>query len=83
MILNGILLIFQGLLELLFVPISLLNITIDFVSSIPVVASFLQISAYLLPWSNIMPVILLTIAMFLFRIAIAIYFFFKNAIQWW
>ncbi len=83
MILNGILLIFQGLLELLFAPISLFNITIDFVSSIPVVASFLQISAYLLPWSNIMPVVLLTIAMFLFRIAIAIYFFFKNAIQWW
>jgi len=83
LILNGILLIFQGLLELLFAPISLFNITIDFVSSIPVVASFLQISAYLLPWSNIMPVVLLTIAMFLFRIAIAIYFFFKNAIQWW
>lgn len=83
MILNGIFLVFQHILEVLFTPISLLNISIDFISSIPVVSSFLRIVAYLLPWSNIMPVILLTIAMFLFRIAIAIYFFFKNAIQWW
>lgn len=69
MIVDAILLLFQGILNVLLAPLSLLNIAIDFVSSIPVITSFLQVVAYVIPWSNILPLIILTIAIIGFRTA--------------
>lgn len=67
MIVNAVLLILQGIINLLLAPLELVNIGIDFVSSIPIVTEFLQIVAYILPWANIKPLISLTIAIFMFR----------------
>ena len=67
MIGNAILLIAQGFINLLFAPLAVLNFTIDLVSSIPVVTQFLQVVVYVLPMDNLMPIILFTISMFIFR----------------
>ncbi len=72
MIIDLILIIFQGVLSILLAPLELINISIDFVSSIPVFMDFLSVVAYVLPWSNIMPLILLLVGFFVFRIAITI-----------
>lgn len=72
MISDGILLVLQGILSILLLPIEGLNIAIDFIGSIPVVVSFLQVIAYLLPWSNILPLLVLVVAIVIFKIAISL-----------
>ena len=67
MITDGILFVFQGILNILLLPLSALNVAIDFVGCIPVVTQFLQVVAYVLPWDNLKPLIFFTIAMFTFR----------------
>ena len=72
MITDGILLVFQGLINIILSPISIINISVDFISSITLVTQFLQIVVYILPWSNLMPLITLIITLSLFRIAVAL-----------
>lgn len=72
MITNAILLVVQGFLDILLLPLSVLNFAIDLVSSIPVVTSFLQVVAYVLPWGNLVPIIGFIIAMFTFRAGLAL-----------
>ena len=72
MITNGILLLAQGILNVLLVPLSVLNFVIDLASSIPVVTQFLQVVAYILPWSNLLPIVIFTIAMFTFRAVLSL-----------
>lgn len=72
MITNGILIVFQGVINILLAPLELINIGINFVASIPIVASFINLVAYILPWSNILPVIILIFALFGFRIGVAL-----------
>lgn len=75
MITNAILLVFQGFIEILLSPLTIINIGIDFLSSIPVISSFINVVAYVLPWSNILPILVLIIALFAFRIVIGLIFF--------
>ena len=72
MIIDLILLVLQGVLNIILAPLTVLNITIDFISSIPVITSFIQFVAYVLPWDNLMPLIDLLIAIFTFRIALTL-----------
>lgn len=72
MIVDGILLVFQGLLNVILSPLTVLNIVIDLASSIPVVSQFLQVVAYMIPWSNLLPIFLIVIAVFIFRIGLAV-----------
>ena len=72
MIVDLILILVKGILEILLLPLTAINIVIDIASSIPVVGEFLQIVAYLLPWSNILPLIVIIIGIFVFRIAMAV-----------
>lgn len=80
MITNAILLVLQGVINILLLPLTVINISVDFVSRIPVVVTFLQIVAYVLPWSNILPLILIIIAIFIFRITISLIKFVKGFI---
>lgn len=73
MIIDGVLLVFQGVLNILLLPITVLNIGIDFIASIPVVTQFLQVVAYMLPWSNLLPIFLVVIGIFVFRIGVALF----------
>lgn len=72
MIVDLILLIVQGILNVLLLPLTVINIAVDFVSSLPVTVEFLQVAAYMIPWSNILPLILLVIGIFLFRGTLAV-----------
>ena len=72
MITNAILLVLQGALSVILLPFTAINITIDFISSIPVFVSFLQIVSYLIPWSNILPIIILNISIVVFKIAVTL-----------
>ena len=71
MIIDMILLVLQGVLNILLLPLTAINIAVDFIASIPVIGEFLQVIAYILPWSNLLPLIVLTVALFIFRIFIA------------
>lgn len=72
MIIDAILLVFQGVLEIILSPLTVINIGIDFIASIPVIGSFVNVIAYILPWSNLFPLFVLLIALFSLRIVIAI-----------
>lgn len=72
MIIDLLLLVLQGALSILLAPLTFVNIVIDFVSGITVFTSFLQVIAYILPWSNILPLIILTIGLILLRIGISL-----------
>lgn len=72
MITNAILLVCQGVLNVLLLPLTVLNIGVDLVASIPVVTQFLQLVAYILPWSNLLPLIIFIISMFTFRASVSL-----------
>lgn len=72
MILDLILGVLKIIIEILLSPLTVLNVAIDFIGSIPVVMSFIQVVAYVLPWSNILPIIILLFAIFGFRIVISV-----------
>lgn len=72
MIVDLILLLVQGILNVLLLPLTVFNIAVDLVSSLPVTTEFLQVAAYMIPWSNILPLILLVITILLFRAAVAL-----------
>lgn len=72
MIVDLLLLVLQGALSILLAPLIVVNVVVDFISGITVFTSFLQVIAYILPWSNILPLIVLTIGLIGLRIGIAI-----------
>ena len=72
MITNGILLVLQGVINVILLPLSALNVVIDISSSITIVGQFLQVVAYIVPWINLLPLFIIAIAIFLFRISLAV-----------
>lgn len=72
MIVDLILLLVQGILQVLLLPLTAINISVDFLAGIPVVTEFLQIVAYLLPMNNLLPLFTIVIGIFIFRGALAI-----------
>ena len=71
MIVNLILVVIQGVLNILLAPLSVVNIAVDFLASVPIISQFLGLIAYILPWSNITPIIIIIVAIFGFRITLA------------
>ena len=71
MIIDMFLTVLATVLNILLAPLEIINIGIDLVVSIPVVASFLQVIAYLLPWSNLLPLFAIVVAILLFKIVIS------------
>lgn len=80
MIIDLFLLVIQGILNVLLMPLSVVNVAIDFVGTIPLVTSFVQIVCYILPWTNLLPLFSLTFALFFFRISLVIFRFLKGFI---
>ena len=72
MIVDGLLLLLQCVFNIILLPLSALNIGIDFLASIPIVENFMQVITYVLPWDNILPLIILVFAIFTFRIIVAL-----------
>ncbi len=71
MIVNGLLFILQTVVNILLSPLTVVSIGIDFAFSFPIVKSFLSVVFYILPLNKITPLIVLIIALFTFRTAIA------------
>ena len=72
MIINSFLIILNGVVNILLAPLVPLNWAITTAFSINVISDFINIVAFVLPWSNIIPIIIFIIAMFAFRIIIAL-----------
>lgn len=72
MIIDLFLLVIQGVLSILLLPLTVVNIAIDFIASIPVITEFLQVIAYVLPWNNLLPLIGIIVALFVFRIGVSL-----------
>ena len=71
MIIDLILTLLSNVLGVLLAPLEVINIGIDLVSSIPVVSSFIQVIAYLLPWSNLIPLFIIVFAALNFKVIIS------------
>lgn len=71
MIVDGILFVLSSLLNILLAPLEIINISVDFVSSIPFVAQFFQIVAYIIPWTNFVPLFGIVVAILSFKIFIS------------
>ena len=71
MIVDAILLLVQGIVNFLLAPLELVNIGVDLVASIPIIGDFLNVVFYVLPMDNLMPLIILNVALFSFRIVIS------------
>lgn len=80
MIVDGILSVFTVFLRFLLSPIEIINISIDLVSSIPVVSQFCGIVAYVLPWQNLFPLFLIVFAITAYKIIISLVKLFLNFI---
>ena len=72
MIVDLFLLVLQGVLNILLLPLGVVNIAVDFFASIPFITQFLQVVAYILPWSNLLPLIGIIVGLFIFRIAVSL-----------
>lgn len=72
MIVDMILLVLQGILNILLAPLTVLNIGIDFIASIPVITEFIQIVAYVLPWNNLLLLFAVIFASFVFRVVLSL-----------
>ncbi len=71
MIVDLILTLLAGVLKALLTPLEVFNVAVDLVSSMPVVVSFLQIVAYLFPWSNLLPLIFIIFFILNFKFVVS------------
>ena len=67
MIINGFLLILQGIVNVLLAPLVPINWITVTISNISVISDFIDIVAFVLPWQNILPIFVFIYATFLFR----------------
>lgn len=72
MIIDAFLLILQGIVNILLAPLTPLNWAISTAFNISVISDFVNIVAFVLPWSNILPIFTFIIVMFAFRAIIAL-----------
>lgn len=72
MILDSILTVLSSLFSILLSPLELVNMSVDLVSSIPVVTNFITTIVYIFPWSNILPIIIVSIAILNFKNGISL-----------
>lgn len=71
MIINAILFIIKNIVSLLLAPLEIINIIVDFLASMPVILQFFQIIAYIIPWTNLIPLFLIMFSITGFRITVS------------
>lgn len=72
MIIDGILFIISNIAGVLLLPLEVINIGVDLLSSITVVTQFLMVIAYVIPWSNLLPIFGIIGVIMGFRITISL-----------
>ena len=53
-------------------PLFIVDVAVDLITSIPVVTKFILFVAYVIPWSNLLPLLLIIMTLLTFRIIIAL-----------
>lgn len=71
MIVNLLLGVLQGVVNVLLAPLTVINFAVDFASSFSVVQGFIKVIAYLFPWGALLPLITFVVSMFIFRAIVA------------
>lgn len=72
MVVDLILTILFGIVNILLSPLTVINIAVDFIGSMPVIFEFLEVVAYILPWGNLIPLVVIVFSSFLFRAFISL-----------
>lgn len=72
MIVNLIFGVLEVVVNILLAPLTVLNFVFDVVSSISIVQGFVKVVAYLLPWSQLTPLVTFIVTMFIFRSIVAL-----------
>ena len=72
MITNAILSFFSSIAGFILSPLTVLDVVVDLVTSIPIVTKFIMFVSYIIPWNNLVPLILIVFALLGFRIIIAL-----------
>ncbi len=72
MIFNLIIKILSNVLSLLLLPLEIIDIGIDFMSSFSFIRDFFRIAYFILPINNLKPLIFLIITINIFKIAISL-----------
>lgn len=71
MIVDVLLKIVTNVLNILLFPLQAIDIGINFLGNISIIKSFIGIVVYILPFNNLLPLIILTISIFTFRIIVS------------
>lgn len=71
MIVDGILSVLSVVFSVILSPLEIINVGVDVISSIPVVSNFIAVIAYIFPWNNILPIIILTFLIINFKNLVA------------
>ncbi|MGN1327822.1 MAG: hypothetical protein ACI4VQ_07100 [Clostridia bacterium] len=72
MIIDGFLYILQGIVNVLLAPLTPINWAVTTGVSIGVIADFINVVAFVLPWKNIQPIFTFIVAMFAFRAIVSL-----------
>lgn len=72
MIVDGILLILQGIVNVLLAPLTVINWVSIKIENIAIIKNFINVIAYILPWKYITPLITFLIGLFVFRAVVAL-----------
>lgn len=67
MIVNLFIYVIQAIVNVLLAPLSVLNFAINIASKITIVQSFVKVVAYLFPWTQLSPLVVFIVGMFVFR----------------
>ena len=62
--------VLANVLNVILAPLEIVNIGVDFVSSLPVVSGFIQVITYLLPWNNLIPLFAIVFGVLAFKFVI-------------
>ena len=80
MITNAILSFFNGAVGILLAPLTIVDVVIDIATSIPIVTNFITFVVYIIPWTNLVPLLVISFSLLGLRIGIAVVKFIKGFI---
>ena len=72
MITDAILSFFNGAVGFLLAPLTVVDVVVDIATSIPIVTNFITFVAYVIPWTNLVPLLIITFSLLGLRIGIAV-----------
>ncbi len=82
MITDAILNFFAVLANTILSPLSIIDVGVDLITSIPVVTKFILFVAYVIPWDNLVPLFAIVLALIGLRIGISLVKFIITFVPW-